>query len=59
VVHTVRSDPELSATYMVALTGYALPEDQRRATEAGFDVHMAKPPNMEGLNKLLAQAPAP
>jgi signal transduction histidine kinase/CheY-like chemotaxis protein len=57
VVHQVRSDPELSSTYMVALTGYALPEDQRRATEAGFDVHMAKPPNMEGLSKLLAQAP--
>jgi two-component system, chemotaxis family, CheB/CheR fusion protein len=59
VVHKVRSDPELSSTYMVALTGYALPEDQRRANEAGFDLHMAKPPNMEGLSRLLAEAPAP
>lgn len=57
VVHHVRSDPELSSTYMVALTGYALPEDQRRATEAGFNVHVAKPPSLEGLGKLLAEAP--
>jgi two-component system CheB/CheR fusion protein len=58
VVHSVRSDPALSSTYMVALTGYALPEDQRRATEAGFNVHLAKPPSMEGLERLLAEAPA-
>ncbi len=58
VASRVRSDHELASTYMIALTGYALPEDQRRAVEAGFDVHVSKPPNMEALGKLLAQAPA-
>jgi signal transduction histidine kinase len=43
VARAIRADPALSATYLVALTGYALPDDQRRAHEAGFDRHIAKP----------------
>jgi CheY-like chemotaxis protein len=27
----------------IALTAYASPEDRRRALQAGFDVHLAKP----------------
>jgi len=28
---------------LVAITGYGLPDDQRRTREAGFDVHLVKP----------------
>jgi len=39
----------------VALTGYAQPEDQRRARDAGFDAHLAKPPDLLALEHLLAE----
>ena len=38
---------------LVALTGYALPEDLARATDAGFDQHLAKPPSIEALAEVL------
>jgi CheY-like chemotaxis protein len=31
----------------VALSGYALPDDLQRASEAGFERHLAKPPSLE------------
>jgi len=43
-------------TYAVALTGFAQPEDVRRAQEAGFDAHLPKPPPLEDLERLLAAA---
>jgi two-component system CheB/CheR fusion protein len=42
---------------VVALAGYALPEDRRRAAEAGFDAHLSKPPTLEQLRGALARAP--
>jgi CheY-like chemotaxis protein len=39
---------------LVALSGYAQPEDVKRATEAGFDAHVAKPPDPEHIARLLA-----
>ena len=41
----------------MALTGYALPEDLQRAAEAGFDRHLAKPPDLEALERMLAEVP--
>jgi PAS domain S-box-containing protein len=38
---------------LVAVSGYAQPEDVARATEAGFDLHVAKPPDPERLVALL------
>jgi len=29
--------------YLVAVTGYGLPEDRKRTLEAGFDMHVVKP----------------
>jgi two-component system CheB/CheR fusion protein len=43
VAKALRGEPALRNTVLVALTGYALPEDQRRAAAAGFDVHLTKP----------------
>jgi PAS domain S-box-containing protein len=39
---------------LVAVSGYAQPEDLVRASEAGFDAHVAKPPDPEELARLLA-----
>jgi CheY-like chemotaxis protein len=44
---------------VVALSGYALPEDIAKATEAGFDRHLAKPPNLETIRELLALGAKP
>ncbi len=48
-----RSDAALRTTRLIALTGYALPEDRARALEAGFDAHLPKPPPLEELDALL------
>jgi CheY-like chemotaxis protein len=45
------------APYLVALTGYAQREDIDRALTAGFDCHVAKPPSLEALERLIGGAP--
>ncbi len=40
---------------LVVLTGYGQPEDQDRALEAGFDVHLVKPVDPGRLLALLAE----
>jgi two-component system CheB/CheR fusion protein len=58
VARAFRADPELGTAYLVALTGYALPEDIQRATESGFRRHLAKPPSLDALEDLLASLEA-
>lgn len=48
-----RADPGLSGIHLVALTGYAMPEDKQRAKAAGFDRHEAKPLTRERLRDVL------
>ncbi len=55
VARAIRADPELGRVPLVALSGYAQPEDVARAKEAGFDVHLAKPPSIETLKGVLAE----
>jgi signal transduction histidine kinase len=43
---------------LVAVTGYALPEDRRRALEAGFVQHLAKPLRIEDLERVIGSAGA-
>jgi CheY-like chemotaxis protein len=43
---------------LVALTGYALDDDRRKALAAGFDRHLAKPVDLDHLERLLAELPA-
>jgi PAS domain S-box-containing protein len=54
VARALRADAALDGAYLVALTGYALPEDVQRAAESGFHRHLAKPPGIEALQELLA-----
>ncbi|MGC4119435.1 MAG: PAS domain S-box protein [Myxococcales bacterium] len=58
VARTLRADPELRGTTLVALSGYAMPEDLQRAAEAGFRAHLAKPPSLEQLEQVLSSVPA-
>jgi CheY-like chemotaxis protein len=41
--------------YLVALTGYAQASDRKRAEEAGFDLHLAKPVEPTTLTEMLEQ----
>ena len=41
---------------LVALTAYGQPEDRRRALQAGFDVHLTKPADIEELSRVLRAA---
>jgi len=43
-------------TYLVALTGYGLAEDKKRARAAGFDAHLTKPAPMDELIRLVSEA---
>jgi PAS domain S-box-containing protein len=40
--------------YLVALSGYAAPEDVERARAAGFDEHLAKPVDLAAVERVLA-----
>jgi len=55
VARVVRQDPTLQSTCLVALSGYALPEDLERAVEAGFQHHLAKPPSVDRLEQVLSE----
>jgi CheY-like chemotaxis protein len=55
VARAIRSDPDLAPAALVALSGYARPEDIQQATEAGFDHHVAKPPSIELIKQILAE----
>ena len=43
---------------LVAVSGYAQPEDLRESAAAGFDQHVAKPPPPETIRRLLESTPA-
>ena len=55
VARRIRKDDTLKKVIMVALSGYAGTDDIKLAMEAGFDQHIAKPVEIEVLNKILAK----
>src|SRR5688572_6750641 len=57
VARRMRQDPSFRGMSLVALTGYGQEEAQRRAREAGFDVHLTKPADPEKLERSLAELP--
>ena len=57
VARAFRADEALKRTFLVALSGYALPEDLQHAAEAGFERHLAKPLGMQALQDLLSSLP--
>ncbi len=57
VAAELAGDPEFTMTRLVALSGYATPSDQRRARDAGFHHHFAKPVTIEELGIVLKPSP--
>jgi two-component system CheB/CheR fusion protein len=53
VARALRADDDLRDIPLVALSGYALPEDLERARAAGFDEHVAKPADLDALERIL------
>lgn len=49
----VRGVSELSATRLIALSGFGMEEDKRRAQEAGFNHHLTKPVSIDDLRAAL------
>jgi CheY-like chemotaxis protein len=58
VARAMRSDPLLRKVVLVALSGYAQCEDVRSSKEAGFDEHLAKPPDIDDVVQVLARVGA-
>jgi CheY-like chemotaxis protein len=54
VAAAFRADPELRDVRLVALTGYGREEDERRALQAGFELHLRKPADLQSLRGALA-----
>ncbi len=57
VARRLRDDPELKQIHLIALSGYAGPDDIARAKRAGFDHHLAKPPKLDEIERLLTEGP--
>ncbi len=57
VARTLRQDPAQSSAFLMAVSGYAQPQDKQQALEAGFDAHLSKPVEINALKHLLAEAP--
>jgi CheY-like chemotaxis protein len=56
VARALRADPELRSVALIALSGYAQPEDLESSREAGFDLHLAKPVDLDHLQRIIADA---
>ena len=56
VIRAIRARSDGAHVFATALTGYAQPQDREAALAAGFDAHLPKPPPLEELEALLAEA---
>jgi CheY-like chemotaxis protein len=59
VARQLRRGPAGERIVLVALTGYAAPEDRERSRKAGFDAHLTKPIGPEKLGELFSMLEAP
>jgi signal transduction histidine kinase/CheY-like chemotaxis protein len=53
VAKRLRSAPELTSVLLIALTGYGQPEDMIRTREAGFDLHLVKPVDLDEIKRVI------
>jgi CheY-like chemotaxis protein len=54
VAQRIRADASLSPIRLIAVTGWGSDEDKRRALDAGFDAHLAKPVAWAAVEAVLA-----
>jgi CheY-like chemotaxis protein len=55
IARAIRAAPSGADVCLVAVTGWARPEDQNRALDAGFDRHWVKPVDLEKIQSFLAE----
>jgi CheY-like chemotaxis protein len=53
VARQIRADPQTRDAFLIALTGWGSDEDRRLSSEAGFDLHLTKPVDIQALTSLL------
>ncbi|MBK0391364.1 ATP-binding protein [Ramlibacter algicola] len=58
VGRALRAESDLDGVYLIALSGYADHVARGRAAEAGFDTHLAKPPDIGALETALVAVKA-
>lgn len=58
VARRLRAEPSLSRMLLVALSGWVQADDRDRSRAAGFDHHLAKPVDLDTLQRLLAEGKA-
>lgn len=58
LARAMRADDTLRDVQLVALSGYTRSEDRQRSAAAGFDCHLAKPPELETIERVIAERPA-
>jgi CheY-like chemotaxis protein len=58
VASAFAADEKLRGPVLIALSGYALPEDKERALSSGFARHLTKPLSLEALEEVLDSASA-
>jgi CheY-like chemotaxis protein len=56
VIRAIRAAEQDDHVFAMALTGYAQQRDRDEALAAGFDAHLPKPPPIEELERILAEA---
>ncbi|HEY6003296.1 MAG TPA: MEDS domain-containing protein [Anaeromyxobacter sp.] len=54
VARTLRADPVLRRAQLFAVSGHAQPEDRKKAADAGFDGHIAKPADPDEIVRMLS-----
>ncbi|GHE43701.1 response regulator [Vulcaniibacterium thermophilum] len=59
VARALRQGTRGDGLRLVAVTGWGQPEDHRRTQEAGFDGHLVKPPDLDGIRRMCAAVAAP
>lgn len=58
VARQIRAAAAGARITMVALTGYSLQQDQQKARDAGFDLHLLKPANLAQIREIVRQVQA-
>jgi CheY-like chemotaxis protein len=53
----LRALPRGNERRLIAVTGWGQPDDRRRTTEAGFDHHLVKPPELETVRQICDALP--
>lgn len=53
VARQLRAHPKLGHSYLVAITGYGAEEDRQQSRQAGFDLHLCKPVDLNQLKSIL------